>query len=75
MPPDEERENLALLQSRLMQLLWEEPVPAKIREALLADEALAPFHDYVAGMEDRMIAVAAELAHKWGRAGTDDQGN
>lgn len=75
MPQDEEREKLALFQSRLMQLLWEEAAPAKIREALLADEALAPFHDYVASMEDRMIAVAAELAHKWGSAKLDVQGD
>lgn len=59
---------LALFQSRLLQLLWESGNPAGIRQALLDDAALAEFHGYVRGMDDRMIEVAAELVHKWGRS-------
>lgn len=66
MPQDDAREDLALFQSRLLQLLWEETEPEKIRAALLADPALGPFHDYVENMEDRMLAVACELVRKWG---------
>lgn len=59
---------LALFQDRLLQLLWENGNPAEIRAALLDDAELAAFHDYVRGMDDRMIEVAAELVHKWGRS-------
>jgi len=59
---------LALFQHRLLQLLWENSNPAEIRQALLDDAALAEFHGYVRGMDDRMIEVAAELVRKWGRS-------
>lgn len=58
----------ALFQSRLLELLWEEDDPAAIKAALLADDDFAAFHDYVRGMEPRMIAVAGALVRKWGRA-------
>lgn len=77
----EARENpeaLALFQDRLLQLLWEESDPARIRGDLLAEPALAEFRDYIEAMEDRMIGVAAELVRKWGsgkpEAGPGNQG-
>lgn len=66
MQRDDAPEDLSRFQSRLLQLLWEETDPEKIRAALLADTALSPFHDYVENMEDRMITVACELVRKWG---------
>lgn len=68
MPQDDAGKDLALFQSRLLQLLWEETEPEKIRAALLVDPALAPFHGYIESMEGRMIAVACELVRKWGSA-------
>ena len=59
---------LALFQSRLLQLLWEEDDPEAVRRALLGDSALAEFHGYIKSMDTRMIEVAAELVRKWGRS-------
>lgn len=66
MPPDVE--TYSYFQDRLLQLLWEMETPARVRAALLADAKLEPFRDYIEQMEDRMIEVAAELVHKWGRS-------
>ncbi len=61
-------QGLALFQSRLLQLLWEEDDPETVRRTLLADAALAEFHGYIKSMDARMIVVAAELVRKWGRS-------
>jgi hypothetical protein len=60
-------DELAQFQARLLELLWQGGEPRAIRRALLADPELAPFHAYIRTMEPRMIAVAAELARKWGK--------
>jgi hypothetical protein len=69
-PPEQKLTGAALFQDRLLRLLEQEKSPADIRAALLADTDLAPFHDYIRAMEDRMIEVAVELAGKWGTKGT-----
>lgn len=65
MPPES---GLALFQHKFMQLLWEVQDAEEIRATLLADAALSEFHGYIKGMDRRMIEVASELVHKWGRS-------
>lgn len=57
---------LALLQHKMQKLLWSGLAPSDIRLVLLNDADLAPFHDYIAQMEDDMLAVGSDLARKWG---------
>lgn len=57
---------LALLQHKTQKLLWSGLAPSDIRLVLLNDVDLAPFHDYIAQMEDDMLAVGSDLARKWG---------
>lgn len=64
----QDKTGLALFQHKLMQLLWEVDDAEEIRAALLADATLSEFHAYIKGMDSRMIEVASELVHKWGRS-------
>ena len=57
---------LARYQQRLGELLDEGASPDAIKAALLADEQLAPLHDYVRRMDDRALEVASELRRTWG---------
>lgn len=59
---------LAQFQNKLMMLLYSPASPGQIKAQLLADPALVPFHDYIREMEEPMLAIAKELAAKWGKA-------
>ena len=58
---------LARFQATLLDLLSRGLPPAEIVDRLRADSELAPYADYVATFEPRMIEVAVELVAKWGR--------
>lgn len=57
---------LAIYQRTLCASLLRQHSPQQIREALLAEDALAPLRDYVLSMDDTALAVAAALAAQWG---------
>ena len=58
---------LARFQAALLDLLSRGLPPAEIVSRLRNDPELAPFTDYVATFEPRMVEVAVELVAKWGR--------
>ena len=58
--------NLAAFQAALLNLLAKDLPPAELRHRLTADPAFAPYQDYIATFEPRMVEVAAELVKKWG---------
>lgn len=57
---------LARYQSALLIALDEAPTPDAVAARLLADAALAPFHDDVRAMEPRALEVGQSLIHLWG---------
>lgn len=59
---------LAHYQRRLSALLLEGRSPSDIRAALRKDPALESLREYIDGLEDAPLQVAAELAAKWGAA-------
>jgi hypothetical protein len=65
--------DLARFQAALLELLSQPLGADEMARRLREDEAFAPFQDYVAGFEPRMIEVAAALTKKWGRR-SDGQG-
>ena len=65
--PLPERDQLALFQARLLDLLAQDLPPEEVRARLAAAPEFAPYADYIRAMEPRMIGVAAQLVRKWGR--------
>ena len=57
---------LARFQATLLDLLSRGLPPEEIVGRLRRDPELAPFADYVATFEPRMVEVAVELVAKWG---------
>ena len=66
MPKDDE---LAEVQAALLEALSADLPPEQIVARLRSDPALAPYADWVATFEPRMIETAAVLVKKWGRRG------
>jgi hypothetical protein len=58
---------LADLQVALLDLLARSPSPAEVRARLGADPRLAPWRDWIAQLEPRMLEVAGALVRKWSR--------
>lgn len=68
--PDKPTEysRLAEFQAALLALLAQPLSPAEMLQCLHNEPAFAPYADYIATFEPRMIEVAAELTKKWGRS-------
>lgn len=64
---DADRATLIYFQDHLLRLLYESDDAAYIKQALLADEKLTPFHDYIASFELSMIYLAAHNVKHWSR--------
>jgi len=62
-----QQERIANFQCALLELLAQSLTPQEIQQRLENDAAFAPYAEYVATFELRMIEVAAELTKKWGR--------
>ena len=56
---------LAAFQAALLDLLARDIPLAEILQALDENSAFAPYRDYVASFEPRMVEVAAALVKKW----------
>jgi hypothetical protein len=65
-PPTDDL-TLDRFQTALLELLAEPLGVDEILGRLANDPAFAPYADYVAGFEPRMVEVAAELVKRWGR--------
>ena len=65
--PEASTSELAAFQTALLSLL-DEGLPAEeTLRRLRADDAFAPFAEYVSRFDARMVAVAVALMAKWGR--------
>lgn len=60
-------EELAAFQIALLDLLDTQPNLDIMRSQLKHDPAFAPFQEYIATFDERMLQVAVELVKKWGR--------
>lgn len=64
---------LAAYQRALVTLAHSAPTPVALREALLADRALAALHEYIATLELRGLETAMELSDRWAVDATLDE--
>ena len=64
---EEDQHKLAAFQGALLNLLAEDLPSEELRRHLTTDPAFAPYQDYIATFEPRMVEVAAELVKKWGQ--------
>jgi len=62
-----QRDELAVFQAALLDLLSEGRPPEETLRRLRADAAFAAHQDYIATFEPRMVEVATALVKKWGR--------
>ncbi|MBX9772086.1 MAG: hypothetical protein K2X29_11985 [Candidatus Obscuribacterales bacterium] len=60
-------ESLYNFQKALLDLLNEDLEPSQIMQRLQSDSQFESFRDYTKDFDLDMIAVAAELAKKWGQ--------
>ena len=76
--PHEECQELAEFQTALLDLLHQPLATEEILVRLRDDPRFAPYADYIATFEPRMVEVAAELTKKWGNLhddGTNSESN